>query len=175
MKLLFVTIIVASASAVQSAITWTLEKAANPSADQNEAYKKIEAAMKAAAARHEKIGNANKSVKVFYTPGVPTAEASSNGDVRFGSDRSFMTERTALHEISHTLGVGMTSAFNSMCSSGDWKTAWPLLKSWDGDDAKISCGGQHFWPYGLNYEKEWTETTADRHVKMVNAMIADGM
>ncbi|KAF4817897.1 hypothetical protein CGCSCA5_v005624 [Colletotrichum siamense] len=175
MKFSILAVIAASASVAQSAITWTLDKAASPTSDQTEAYEKIEAAMEAAVARHAKLGTASKSVKVYYTPGVPTAEAGVSGDLRFGSDRAFMDERTALHEISHTLGVGQTTAFNSLCSSGDWKTALPLLKSWDGDDAKISCGGQHFWPYGLNYDNEWSETNADRHVQIINAMIADGM
>ncbi|KAL2021845.1 hypothetical protein VTK56DRAFT_6619 [Thermocarpiscus australiensis] len=35
--------------------------------------------------------------------------------VRFGADRSYMTERTALHEISHTLGIGQTQAFDARC------------------------------------------------------------
>ena len=59
-----------------------------------------------------------------------------------------MTERTAMHEISHTLGVGQTAAFNTKCAAGDWKTALPLLRSFDGANAKITCGGGHFWPYG---------------------------
>ncbi|KAK1702845.1 ricin B lectin [Colletotrichum lupini] len=175
MKLSLLAVIVASASAAQGAITWTLEKAANPTADQGDAYTKIEAAMKLAVARHAKQGKASKTIRVYYTPGVPTAEANYNGDLRFGSNRSYMNERTALHEISHTLGVGQTAAFDSKCASGNWATALPLLRSWDGSSAKISCGGSHFWPYGLNYDTEWSETNADRHVKIINAMIADGM
>ncbi|GJC85712.1 hypothetical protein ColLi_08550 [Colletotrichum liriopes] len=175
MKLSLLTIVVAAASTAQGAITWTLEKAANPTDDQKDAYTKIEAAMKLAAARHAKLGNAEKTIRVSYTPGVPTAEASYNGDLRFGSNRSYMNERTALHEIAHTLGVGQTSAFNSKCSSGDWPKAAPLLNSWDGSNAKISCGGGHFWPHGLNYDNEWSETNADRHVQIINAMLADGM
>ncbi|KAF6827992.1 hypothetical protein CPLU01_08812 [Colletotrichum plurivorum] len=61
-----------------------------------------------------------------------------------------------------------------MCSFGNWKTALPMLKSWDGDDAKISCGS-HFWPYGLNYDNEWSETTTDRYVQIIKAMIVDGI
>ncbi|WYZ36570.1 hypothetical protein EsH8_II_000076 [Colletotrichum jinshuiense] len=175
MKLSILAIIAASTSVAQGAITWTLEKATNPTSDQSDAYTKIEAAMKLAVARHAELGSASKTLRVYYTPGVPTAEANYNGDVRFGSNRSYMNERTALHEISHTLGVGQTSAFNSKCSSGDWATALPLLRSWDGSDATISCGGSHFWPYGLNYDTEWSETNANRHVQIVNAMIADGM
>uniref|UniRef100_L2GE90 Ricin b lectin n=1 Tax=Colletotrichum fructicola (strain Nara gc5) TaxID=1213859 RepID=L2GE90_COLFN len=144
MKLSLLAVFAASVSVAQSAITWTLDKAANPTSDQIEAYEKIEATMKAAVARHAKLGTASKSVTVKYTPG------GVSGVLRFGSDRAFMDERTALHEIAHKLGVGLTTAFNSLCSSGDWKTALPLLKSWDGDDAKISCGGQHIWPLSIN-------------------------
>lgn len=105
-------------------------------------------------------GRAQKTVHVYYSPGVPTAEANYNGDLRFGSDRSYMTERTALHEISHTLGIGQTAAFDAKCAANDWVTATPLLQSWDGGDARINCGGGHIWPYGLNYDNEWSETNA---------------
>lgn len=83
-------------------------------------------------------------------PNVATADANYNGNVRFGSNRSYMTERTAMHEISHTLGIGQTAAFNTKCAANDWATATPLLRSWDGSSAKINCGGGHIWPYGLN-------------------------
>ncbi|KAF2008433.1 hypothetical protein BU24DRAFT_360133 [Aaosphaeria arxii CBS 175.79] len=175
MRLLLLTFLIAYASTVSAAITWTLQKASNPTADQNDAYQKIEAAMKLAIARYSRFSDANKVIRVYYAPGVPTAEANYNGDLRFGSNRSYMTERTAMHEISHTLGVGQTAAFDRKCAAGDWATALPLLRSFDGPSAKINCGGGHFWPYGLNYDNEWSETNADRHVKMVEAMLTDGM
>lgn len=62
-----------------------------------------------------------------------------------------------------------------MCSSGNWPRALPLLRSFDGQGAVINCGGSHFWPYGLNYDNEWSETNAERHVRMVDAMIQDGI
>lgn len=160
-----------------AALTYTIQKASSPTADQTDAYTKIDAAMKAAVARYGKYCNAKctKNIKVYYEPSVPTAEANYNGDLRFGSNRSYMTERTAMHEISHTLGVGQTANFDSLCASGSWKTALPLLKSFDGSSAVISCGGSHFWPYGLNYETEMSETNANRHVQMMQAMLNDGM
>ncbi|KAK7977024.1 hypothetical protein PG996_003096 [Apiospora saccharicola] len=175
MKLSLLATVAASLAVAEGAINWTLEKAGNPTADQSDAYAKIESAMKLAAARHARLGSASKNIRVYYTPGVPTAEANYNGDLRFGSNRAYMNERTALHEVSHTLGVGQTAAFDRKCASGDWRTALPLLRSWDGPSAKINCGGSHFWPYGLNYDTEWSETNADRNVLMVNAMIKDGM
>ncbi|KAI1136504.1 hypothetical protein F5Y05DRAFT_420233 [Hypoxylon sp. FL0543] len=175
MRFSILTAALAYASAASAAITWSLQKAANPTADQQEAYTKIEAAMKLAVARYAKWSDASKTVRVYYSPGVPTAEANFNGDLRFGSDRSYMTQRTAMHEIAHTLGVGQTAAFDRLCASGSWPTALPLLRSWDGASAVINCGGGHFWPYGLNYESEWSETNGDRHVQLVDAMIADGL
>ncbi|KAI0813903.1 hypothetical protein GGR55DRAFT_486272 [Xylaria sp. FL0064] len=166
---------VAYTSVASAAITWSLQKAANPTADQSDAYQRIEAAMKLAAARYSRFSDASKTVRVYYSPGVPTAEANYNGDLRFGSDRAYMTERTAMHEIAHTLGVGQTAAFDAKCAANDWSTATPLLQSWDGAGAKINCGGGHFWPYGLNYESEWSETNGNRHVQIVDAMLADGM
>ncbi|KAI5864897.1 hypothetical protein GGS23DRAFT_604349 [Durotheca rogersii] len=163
------------ASAASGALTWSLQKASSPTADQADAYAKIEAAMTKAVARYHRFTDARKTIRVYYSPGVPTAEANYNGDLRFGADRSYMTERTAMHEIAHTLGVGQTAAFDQRCAANNWPTATPLLQSWDGPSAKINCGGGHFWPYGLNYESEWSETNGNRHVQLVNAMLADGM
>ncbi|KAI1077729.1 hypothetical protein F5B20DRAFT_551150 [Whalleya microplaca] len=163
------------ASAASGAITWTLQKASSPTSDEASAYLLIEDAMRLAVARYAQYSDASKTIKVYYAPGVPTAEANYNGDLRFGSDRAYMTERTAMHEISHTLGVGQTAAFDERCAANNWPTATPLLQSWDGSSARINCGGGHFWPYGLNYETEWSETNGNRHVQLVDAMLADGL
>lgn len=168
-------VLAAYVSSTSAAITWTLQKTTNPTADQSDAYAKIEDAMTKAVARYARFSDAVKTLRVAYVPGVPTAEANYNGDVRFGTNRAYMNERTALHEISHTLGVGQTAAFDRKCAAGDWKTALPLLRSFDGPSATITCGGRHFWPYGLNFDSEWSETNADRHVQIVEAMLTDGM
>lgn len=159
-----------------AAISWSLQKASNPTSDQNDAYARIENAMRLAVARYNRLApRANKVVTVQYVPSVQTADGNFNGNIRFGSNRSYMNERVALHEISHTLGVGTTNGFNQRCSQNNWPTATPLLKSWDGQDAKINCGGSHVWPYGLNQNSEMSETNANRHCQLVNAMIIDGM
>jgi hypothetical protein len=175
MKFSIILPVLACALSVQGAISWTLAKASNPTADQSDAYAKIEAAMRLAVARYARYSSASKTVRVAYAPGVPTAEANFNGDLRFGSNRAYMNERTAMHEISHTLGIGQTAAFDRKCAAGDWRTALPLLRSWDGQSAVINCGGSHIWPYGLNYDNEWSETNANRHVQLIDAMIKDGL
>lgn len=165
------------AIAAEGEITYTLHTAENPTADQQDAYGRIRAAMDAAVARYNNLSDLTKQLNVYYAPGVPTAEASGNGDIRFGDNRSFMSERTALHEMSHTLGVGQSGGFWNNCGSGTWTgpQASALIKSWEGENATISCGGGHFWPYGLNYDNEWSEQNANRHVDIVEAMVADGM
>ncbi|KAL8366553.1 hypothetical protein RB595_010420 [Gaeumannomyces hyphopodioides] len=104
---LVVTGVLAYVSSASAAVNWTLAKAANPTADQQDAYSRIENAMRLAAGRYNRLSSAaNKNIRVAYAPGVPTAEANYNGDLRFGSNRAYITERTALHEISYTLGIG---------------------------------------------------------------------
>ena len=173
---LVITGVLAYVSSASAAINWTLIKAANPTADQKDAYTRIENCMRLAADKYNQLSTvANKNIRVAYAPGVPTAEANYNGDLRFGSNRAYMNQRTAMHEISHTLGIGQTREFDRRCAAGDWPSALPLLRSWDGPKAVINCGGSHIWPYGLNYDNEWSDINASRHVLLVNAMIRDGM
>ncbi|WP_405522974.1 hypothetical protein OG426_06620 [Streptomyces canus] len=158
-------------------ITWTLERASNPTADQQAAYTLITSAMNAAVARYNNLSDLGKSITVRYDTSVPTADGNLNGTIRFGSNRSYMTERTALHEIAHTIGVGTSSGWSSLGGSGTWTgaQATALLRQFDGSSAKLSTGGGHFWPYGLNYENEFSGTAADRHVQIVAAMVRDGL
>lgn len=159
-----------------AAITYTLTEASNPTSDQSDAYAKIKSAMDAAIARHDANGSAaSKTITVEYNTGVATADGNFNGNIRFGADRAYMTERTALHEISHTLGVGQTNGFTQNCDGSNWPTANELVQSFDGSGTTIACGGSHFWPYGLNYEDEMSDTNADRHVQVINAMLDDGL
>ncbi|WP_031479853.1 hypothetical protein [Streptomyces bicolor] len=157
-------------------ITWTLERAANPTQDQLTAYDLITRAMNAAVARYNNLSDLGKTLTVRYDPGVPTADGNINGTIRFGN-RGYMTERTALHEIAHTIGVGTSSGWSRLAGSGTWTgaQATALVRQFDGSSAKISTGGGHFWPYGLNYDNEFSNTAADRHVQIVASMVRDGL
>lgn len=162
---------------VAAAITWTLERASNPTADQRSAYTQITSAMNAAVNRYNNVSDLGKSITVRYDPSVPTADGNINGTIRFGSNRSYMTERTALHEIAHTIGVGTSAGWSRLGGGGTWTgaQATALVRQFDGSSAKLSTGGGHFWPYGLNYENEFSGTAADRHVRIVEAMVRDGL
>ncbi|MEU9627097.1 hypothetical protein AB0D89_09780 [Streptomyces luteogriseus] len=163
--------------AAAATITWSLVRASNPTADQRSAYDLITKAMNAAVARYNNLSDLGKTLTVRYEPGVPTADGNINGTIRFGSNRGYMNERTALHEIAHTIGVGTSSGWSRLGGSGTWTggQATALVRQYDGSGAKISTGGGHFWPYGLNYDNEWSGTAADRHVHIVAAMVRDGL
>ncbi|MCF0225110.1 MAG: RICIN domain-containing protein [Fibrobacter sp.] len=119
----------------------------------------------------------SKHINVYYAPGVPTAEASSNGDLRFGSSRSYMFVGTAMHEMAHTLGMGTTTEYRNMLDGGVFKgqKAQAKLKELTGDDSQVLKGdSQHFWPYGLNYASEVkSEQDLIFHAQIVEAMYQD--
>lgn len=157
-------------------VSYTLHKSANPTADEQEAYKLITAAMDSAMYYYNKYTNLSKYINVYYSTGVPTAEASSNGDLRFGKDRNYMYVGTAMHEIAHTMGMGTTNEYRNMFKDGVFQgqKAQALLREIDGADAELHGDSQHFWPYGINYRSEvHSEQDLINHAKIVNAMYQD--
>jgi hypothetical protein len=160
----------------QGTLSWRLVRAQNPTADQQRAYDLITRAMNAAVARYNNLSGLGKSITAHYVPSVPTADGNINGTIRFGAFAS-MNERTALHEIGHTIGVGTSGKWGSLGCGGTFKGArtTALVKQYDGQNATIKCDGQHFWPYGLNFDSEFSQTNGDRHVKIVEAMVRDGL
>lgn len=138
----------------------------------------IETAMNAAIARYNKWGNwPSRTLTVEYTSSVDRADASPNGNIRFGTNPSFHTERTALHEIAHTAGVGFweSNLTNSTNDRYIGERALAVYRSFEGKTATMSIGGSHFWNYGLNQETEGSEVNKDRHAQIVWAMRCDGM
>lgn len=131
--------------------------------------------MDAAIARHErKFSGASKDITAVYDPDVGTTTGNFDGTIRFGAPE-YMTERAALHEIGHTLGVGTSAGFDANCKANDWPLTSQLVHSFDGFSVEIKCGGGNFWPYGLNYESEMSEDNADRHVSVIRGMLSDGI
>jgi hypothetical protein len=161
------------------ALTWTLVRASNPTADQIDAYNRITAAMNAAVSMYNGQTNVTKAITVYYVPSVPTADGNINGTIRFGSNRSYMTQCTAMHEIGHTLGVGTSSKWSSMFKNGVYQgaNATAMLRSMVGESptAVIKGDAMHFWPYGLNYNSEWSTVNGQRHARIVGAMKKDGI
>ena len=159
-------------------ITWSLVKVTNPTADQRDAYARITNAMNAAVTRYNRWGDWGRNLTVRYTPGVPTAQASINGSIDFGTNRSYMTECTAMHEMGHCFGVGTAAKWSyPLIQNGLFvgSRAVAKIRSFDGPNAKIATGGSHFWPYGLNYNTEWSPLNGDRHAQINRAMNDDGL
>jgi Ricin-type beta-trefoil lectin domain-like len=149
-----------------------------PDAVTQNAYNLITAAMNLAVKRYNKWGNFDKLVTVNYVPSVPTADANYSGNMRFGANTQYMVEGTALHELGHCMGVGTSPRWTAPLVVGaNFVGAKTLqwVKYYDGANAVINCDTQHFWPYGLNFAGEYSQTAFDRHVRIIWAMRQDGL
>jgi hypothetical protein len=148
------------------ALTWGLAGGSeNWPADKRNA---IIACMNDAVSIYNSYGYFDKHVTANYNAGVPTAQASYSGWIDFGGS---IGTRVALHEIAHTLGVGQ---YGGWTSGGWWgPAANARIKLYEGQAATIGTSGDHFWPYGLNYDTEDGSIPRERHCKMVSAMRRD--
>jgi hypothetical protein len=159
----------------EGAVSYSLSRAASPSAQQTMAYDKITAAMDKALGYYNCYTDITKALRVSYEPSVPTADGNVNGSIRFGSSDS-MNYITAMHEIGHTVGVGSVE-FNRLIEDGVFTgpIATAKLRELTGDaSAELHGDTQHFWPYGLNFTSE-VKSEADllNHCALVVAMRAD--
>lgn len=134
---------------------------------------RIVRAMDEAVAIYNRYGKFDKLVTANYSPGTPTADANINGWINFGKQ---IGTRTAVHEIAHTLGVGTHWRWRELVKDGKWTGARAIaqLREFDGPEAILHADRQHFWPYGLNYDRELkSEEDYRRHVMMVQALRED--
>jgi hypothetical protein len=129
-------------------------------------------AMDGAVAEYNRYGTFNKVVTANYNSGVPTAQASYSGWIDFGGSRNY---RVALHEISHTLGVGTAPNYGGFIQNGLWTGANAIaqVRQFDGPSANVNTDGTHFWPYGLNFDNEGGTENFRRHVLMIAALRRD--
>ncbi len=132
----------------------------------------VKKAMDDAVALYNALGVFGKQITASYNPKTPTADGNYNGNIRFGGQ---IGRRTALHELGHVLGVGTYQKWNELMVDGKWTGPHALaqLRAFDGPDAVLHGDRQHFWPYGLNYEKESSPENDRRHVLMVAAFRRD--
>jgi hypothetical protein len=138
--LLFVPLLTLSARAQ---LTWSLAGSnASWPADKRIA---IVNAMTEAVALYNANGYFPKALWINYDAAVPTANGSYNGTINFGGQ---ISTRTALHEISHTLGVGTVAAWNANRSGNTWTGTFALnrVKLFDGTSAILNADTAHFWP-----------------------------
>ena len=154
----------------RAGVTYTL----SPGSERWPADKRaqIVAAMDRAVALYNDVGTFDKRITVSFSPDTPTADGNVNGHIRFGGQIGY---RTALHELGHCMGVGQHSNWRKLMVDGKWTGPHALaqLRAFDGPDAVLKGDRQHFWPYGLNYDKESSPENDRRHVMMVAALMRD--
>lgn len=155
-----------------------------PEAWPSEVVTRITEAMDDAIYYYNCYADLEKHITVNYNEGVPTAEANVDGWLSFGSNLGYMQTATAMHEVSHTLGVGYYP-WTELIQDGRWvgpavDALMNALPSQERDPdmysqrTYITCDAQHFWPYGLNqaaeYQSEWSVIN---HVRIVAAISED--
>lgn len=157
-------------------VTYTLTRTAQPTSAESAAYDKIVPAMDMAVAYYNCFTGITKADTVTYNSTVATADGNVNGSIRFGSTDS-MNYITAMHEISHTVGIGSTQ-FDALVVDGIFTgtNATAQLRAITGNATdQVHGDTQHFWPNGLNYTTEVTSVPQDliNHCLMVIAIRKD--
>lgn len=160
-------------------LTYTFNKSASPSATELAAYDRLQTAIDGAQFLLENYTSITKHVTINYVPSVPTADASSSGWMRFGSNAGYQNKRTMLHEINHALGTGTTSWWNSIRSGGKYQGVnanmmLNLIQNTTG--AQINGDNFHWWPHGLNQNSEVSsEWSYVYNCLIIEAMRKDGL
>ncbi|WP_425399799.1 LamG-like jellyroll fold domain-containing protein [Aeoliella sp.] len=117
-------------------------------------------------------GGNGSNVEAAYNPGVPTAQAGYGGwggIIEYGG--TWPNDRVTMHELDHWLGTGTFSNANGL--SWDGQRTIRIIEQFDGVGARVGNDGVHFWPYGMNYDNEWSELNAQRNVALTYALRAD--
>jgi hypothetical protein len=166
-----------SPSTFSGHITYTLNKKSNPSKDEADAYVKIQTCMDSAVWFYNTYTTLTKKITANYDTSVGTADGNSNGNIRFGKNRTYMKGCTAMHEIAHTTGVGTTTQWSKLIVNKVFtgKNATQKLREILGSQDSVLHGdGMHFWPYGINYDYEVkSKNDLINHCLIVNAIQKD--
>lgn len=99
-------------------------------------------------------GSFNKHWDVYYNSGIPTAEANYSGYMGYGGTRN---TRVVFHEGAHTFGMGTTTAYANLISSGVWGGQYGNQAQFDTYNTYadgLHGDGHAIWPGGFNYDNE---------------------
>ena len=129
--------------------------------------------MDEAVAAYNATTDIDVDINVIYHSGIPTAQASYNGELGFGGS---ISTQVAIHEIAHYLGSGTTGEWDGQFGGGNvWNG--PALKRYvklfDGPGAEIFRSGVHYFPYGFNYGNEDNPNARYRIGRILRAMRMD--
>lgn len=120
-----------------------------------------------------------------YSPGTPTADCSYGGWVRYGTNTSYQSIHTTLHEWTHGVGVGTiwqwynNADMRANTSRGQWlgERATEIVQFLANNTTSVLSGdNQHMWPYQMNYASEdHGETSYICNSLTVQALGEDGL
>lgn len=161
-------------------MTYTFNKAQNPTAEQLAAYERLQMPIDSGSWYLKNFTSASKHVYLNYDPGVPTADANNEGWMRFGASTGVQNIRTMLHEMNHTLGTGTSAWWSGKIVGGKYQGQHvnALLKKIQNSSTDVQLSGdtQHWWPYGLNQNSEVTSSwDYVYNCLIIEAMRKDGM
>lgn len=151
-------------------VTYTLDL---DSATYPQYYRLIKEAMDSACSYFNKYTPFVKDIYVYYSDGIPTAQASHLGAIGFGSNTAYMWVGTAIHEMAHYFGSGTSNTWRSLMSGGVWtgKAGSQFVASLSGETLKGDT--QHYWPLGINYRSEVTNLGSQeaQHQSLTNTVM----
>ncbi|RQO65319.1 hypothetical protein DBR43_31240 [Pedobacter sp. KBW06] len=161
-------------------MTYTFNKATNPTPEQLAAYDRLQMPVDSASWYIKNFTSATKHVYLNYDPGVATADANNEGWMRFGASTGVQNIRTMLHEMNHTLGTGTSAWWSGKIVGGKYQGEHvnALLKKIQNSNVDVQLSGdtQHWWPYGLNQNSEVTSSwDYVYNCLIIEAMRKDGM
>ena len=141
-------------------------------------YNMIKQAMDSACYYYNRYTPFRANIWVYYSSGIPTAQASYHGSIGFGSNSRYMYVGTAMHEMAHYFGSGTTTVWKSKMVGGLWQgaVAQALCQQLTGETLKgdNNSNPQHYWPTGINQREEVkSKTDLVNHTRVVKAMLVD--
>jgi hypothetical protein len=116
------------------------------------------------------FANYNYHIPVYYSSGIPTAQANYMGSIGFGGQGNY---RVAMHESAHWMGTGTQWRWNNHFRWGVWNGTYAthLRRAWDGPGERQFGDGMHYWPDGANQDSEGVN--GPRFVGLVGAFRRD--
>ncbi|HEX8312064.1 MAG TPA: LamG-like jellyroll fold domain-containing protein [Chthoniobacteraceae bacterium] len=157
------------APAVCGDITYTLQFDPTSSSQAQQVANSVAVA----AAFYNQHGSFNKHWNVYYSAGIPTAEANYDGYMGYGGTRN---ERVVFHEASHTFGMGTRPNYSSLVAGGIWKGQYGNQAQFDtfNDFADGLHGDSHaIWPGGFNFDNEDGVIQRFWHTRIMAGIRAD--
>ncbi|NDW18993.1 hypothetical protein D0T53_08725 [Dysgonomonas sp. 216] len=141
---------------VMGNITYHFAGGATPEYMGEAKFKMLKQAMDSACYYFNKYTGYTANIRVDHHEGVPTAEASYRGQLKFGANERYLFVGTAMHEMAHYFGSGTHWKWIEYQDSGfNLPVANALVNELtNGYYTKLSAGGYHYWPFGCNQREE---------------------